>query len=329
MKHSRLTILERLLLTGGALLALLFSFLASSISSQAANGHVEIYGLTSNGIALRWTFIPAPGLGTHPAVVVVHAGGYVTGTMGPVTAASDLANAGFNVFAIEYRLAYPHKAMNTPPHPFPGQNTLNDAGIFPEQTDDVAQAIVAARFDPRCNGWVGAVGGSAGGSHLAFVAATGTYGYDAPDAIVSLSGVYDLANAQHLADGCVEAGETCFVENCLTYVGASGADVRAHNWAPYLSQLATAAPIERVTSSFPRAFFMVSSDEASELDVYDFPNMKAKLDSVGVTESTDPAPGLGHYKQWTVPVTIKKHAFDYWPEAKDEAIAFLQGESGQ
>jgi acetyl esterase/lipase len=329
MNTSRLTTLERILLGGGFALALVFYFLASSLCDGSPIGHVETFGLTSDGIALRWTYVAAPGAGTHPAVVVFHAGGFVTGAMGPVEASQDLANAGFNVFACEYRLAFPHKAMNTPPHPFPGQSTLNDTGTFPEQTDDVAQAIVAARFDLRCNGWVGAVGGSAGGSHIAFVAATGTFGYDAPDAIACLSGVYDLANTQHLADGCVEVGETCFVENCLTYVGATGPDVRAHNWPPYLDRLAAAAPINFVTSTFPRAFFMVSSMEASELDVYDFPNIKAKLESLGITESTDAAPGLGHYKQWTVPVTVKSHAFDYWSIAKDEIIPFLQGEAAQ
>ncbi len=41
-------------------------------------------------------------------------------------------------------------------------------GRFPDQSDDVKLAVRTARADPRCNGQVGAVGGSAGGYQSAF-----------------------------------------------------------------------------------------------------------------------------------------------------------------
>ena len=58
-------------------------------------------------------------------------------------------------------------------------------GRFPDQSDDVKLAVLAARYDPRCNGQVGSVGGSAGGYETAFVATTGTVGQDRIDVGVS------------------------------------------------------------------------------------------------------------------------------------------------
>jgi len=82
-----------------------------------------------------------------------------------------------------------------------------DSGRPPQQTDDVKNAIRALRADTtRCNGKVGVVGGSSGGSHAVFVALDTTptggggawprwfYGGndDRPDCAVSLSGAYDF-----------------------------------------------------------------------------------------------------------------------------------------
>ena len=94
-----------------------------------------------------------------------------------------MAAAGYIAFSIEYRLA--------PPGALPGQ--ISD-GRFPDQSDDVKLAVRTARADPRCNGQVGAVGGSAGGYQAAFNVATGTLGDDRLDVGVSLSGVYDLSD---------------------------------------------------------------------------------------------------------------------------------------
>jgi hypothetical protein len=58
----------------------------------------------------------------------------------------------------------------------------------------VKLAVRTARSDPRCNGQVGSVGGSAGGYHTAFVATTGTIGDDRIDVGVSLSGAYDISD---------------------------------------------------------------------------------------------------------------------------------------
>src|SRR5450432_2237123 len=68
----------------------------------------EKYGTTSTGVDLYWTaFVPGDGL-RHPAVLVLHPGGFKTGDAGPENVAEDLGNAGFFGLAVEYRLAPPH-----------------------------------------------------------------------------------------------------------------------------------------------------------------------------------------------------------------------------
>ena len=280
---------------------------------------VEQYGTSSTGVALRWTAFEPPGGGRHPAVIVLHPGGFKTGEAGPTGVAQDLAAAGFLALATEYRLAPPHTPMNTPQHPRPSQNTVFpiDDGHYPEQTTDVQMAIRAARQDPRCNGLVYCVGGSAGASHSVYMAATGTPGDDMPDLIVCLSGPYDFADLNHLLTPCVP-GETCFWESVINYVGVP-------DFINHRPELAEAAPITYVTGNFPPAFILVSSNDASQLGIHDFTQLLAKFNSVGITESTASFPKAGHYKQWVVPVGgIKTHAFEYWPQARSSVIAWLQ-----
>ena len=131
-------------------------------------GTLEQYGTTLTGVALRWkAFAPAEG-GKHPAVLVIHGGGFRSGDAGPDSVSQDLAAGGFLALSTEYRLAPLHTEMNTPSHPAPSQNTVIpvDDGHYPEQTDDVQMAIRSARADSRCSGLVYGVGGSAGGSHV-------------------------------------------------------------------------------------------------------------------------------------------------------------------
>src|SRR5437867_7664236 len=144
----------------------------------------------------------------HRVAIVIHPGGYRGGLM-QTSVAQDLSQYGFMGVAIEYRLAPLHTIMNSPAHPFPGQNNIHDDGHYPEQTDDVRDAIVHYRNDPRSNGQVVAIGGSAGGSHSLYLAATGTPGNDMPDLAVLLScGVSNLADPNQYALDCVD-GETC------------------------------------------------------------------------------------------------------------------------
>ncbi len=147
----------------------------------------EIYARASDRTALTWEVYTPAGQGPWPAVLVIHGGSFYGGDAGDdgvVTCAQDIADAGFIAFSISYRLA--------PPGSIPGQRS---SGQFPDQYDDVHLAVAAARADPRANGQVGAVGGSAGATHASWTSTTGVPGADRLDVAVCLSGAYDFADA--------------------------------------------------------------------------------------------------------------------------------------
>ena len=170
-------------------------------------GVIETYKVV-NGMNIRATVYNVDDGRTHRVAIVIHGGGYSGGSMETIVA-QELSQSGFMGVAIEYRLAPPHVAMNSPGHPFPGQNDIHDDGHYPEQTDDVRDAIVHYRNDSRSNGQVVVIGGSAGGSHGLYLAATGTPGNDMPDLLVMLScGVSNLADPNQWALQCTP-GETC------------------------------------------------------------------------------------------------------------------------
>ena len=163
----------------------------------------EQYGTAPTGVPLGWKAIPPDPVlfpGPRPAVLVVHEGGFRNNDPGNMDAARDLAIAGYLALAIEFRLAPPHTPMNSPRHCCPGQNDVGDEGHYPESKDDIRMAIRAARADARCNGKVGAVGGSSGGSLAIYWAGTGTAGDDKLDVAVSLSPQTDFHDPASLAD---------------------------------------------------------------------------------------------------------------------------------
>src|SRR5439155_17835627 len=209
---------------------------------------VEQYGIghsSSGDIPLRWrAFIPNDGQ-THPAIIVIHGGQFRAGDFTDTQTDQDLVCAGFCVFDIEYRLA--------PPGKVPGQG--RDPGHYPEQTDDVATAIRAARNPAptsvefgRVNGKVGADGGSAGASHAAYCAAAPPLGGDQLDVAVLLSGPYDFHDPASLSDTRC----TTFDANVRNYVGCSPGPICDGNGG----LLDLASPYRRFTSSSSPAFII-------------------------------------------------------------------------
>ena len=291
--------------------------LPASMSADT-NVSYEKYGTTSTGVDLYWTaYVPADGL-RHPAVLVLHPGGFKAGDAGPLNVAEDLGNAGFFGLATEYRLAPPHDEMDSPSHPVPGQNDVFpvDNGHYPEQTDDVQLAIRTARADPRCDGRVYCVGGSAGAAHSVYMAATGAAGDDRPDLVVGLSGPYELDDLAHLQAPCVP-DETCFVEAVLNYLPEpSATDVVDHNYTPYLADLHAASPTTYVNSDMPPLFLTCSSNDTGGVDTFQLPDLIAKLNLVGLTETSSSVPTASQYKKNIIPVPAPPapgtHAFAYW-----------------
>ena len=163
------------------LLAAVLLFQGAEVRAQgtapASGTPNEVYANTTDGTPLHWDVYPPEGEGPWPAILVIHGGGFKGGSLNSPTmeqCARDLAAAGFIAFVIEYRLA--------PPGSLPDQSS---DGRYPQQSDDVRSAVLAARNDPRANHQVGVVGGSAGGYFAAYMAGSGTVGQDRIDVGVS------------------------------------------------------------------------------------------------------------------------------------------------
>jgi acetyl esterase/lipase len=265
---------------------------------------IEQYGIGGT-TPLQWrAFVPNDSL-QHPAVIVIHGGGFHSGDFNNLITDQDLVCAGFCVFDIEYRLA--------PPGKLHGQG--HDLGHYPEQTDDVATAIRAARSPApgsiafgRVNGNVGAVGGSAGGSHAAYCAAAPTLGNDQFDAAVLLSGAYDFHDPSSLLDSeC-----TPFSSDVHNYVGCSPGPACDGNGG----SLDLASPYRRFNRSSSPVFIIESNLDPMP------PNQFAIL--VGVVALI----GVPNCQNLVItqrpgPDGCTGHSFDLWPDVSAQAIAFL------
>jgi acetyl esterase/lipase len=255
----------------------------AAVPPLSSLGATEVYATADDGAPLHWiTFAPAKP-GRYPAIVVLPGGGFITArpNTGIDLTARDLAAAGFVAFVVEYRLA--------PPGRIAGQKS---DGRFPDQNNDVHLAIRAARKDPRGNGQVGGVGGSAGAYHVAWAAVTGTAGDDQLDAGICLSGPYDFAEAESLAS---RAGYRAKVFN---FVGSSDP-----------LRLLAASPVSFVTKKIPPLFLIASEDEA--VPPGQIKTMVALLRSTGVTT----------FQHLVLPGV--RHSYPYWPNVRDQSIAFL------
>jgi len=281
---------------------------AAPTTRGCATPVIEQYGVghsPSGDTPLRWrAFIPHDGQ-IHPAIIVIHGGHFNAGDFTDLQTDQDLVCAGFCVFDIEYRLAPPGRVR--------GQG--RDLGHYPEQTDDVATAIRAARNPAptsvafgRVNGRVGAVGGSAGASHAAYCAAGPTLGGDQLDAAVLLSGAYDFHDPASLIDTrCATFGA-----DVRNYVGCSPGPACDGNGG----LLDLASPYRRFTSSSSPVLIIASNLDPMPPNQYTIVvNKVAQVRVPGcgqllITESPGPDGCTGH-------------SFELWPDVRDQAIVFL------
>lgn len=305
---------------------------AQSDNALLLVGALEQYGTAPTGVALRWKAFAPPEGGKHPAVLVLHPGGYKAGSAGPDSVSGDLAAAGFLALSTEYRLAPPHLSMNAPDHLPPSQDTVTpiDDGHYPEQTDDVAMAVRAARGDPRCNGLVYAVGGSAGAGHALYVLARGTPGDDRFDLAVGLSTPSTYDDVPWLQMPCIP-GEACPQPVIEGYLGIPLGTALAN-----LPQLHAASPTTYITPALPPFFVLYSDHDASYLQDFSRTDLITALQAAGLQESQSATPEAGTYKQILVPTGEGVyHAFEYWdlpadgisgdPTVGDVVINWLQG----
>ena len=166
-------------------------------------------------------------------------------------------------------------------------------GRYPDQTNDLKLAVREARKYPGGNGKVGAIGGSAGGSHDVYLAATGTKGDDRLDAAVALSGVYDFTDKRSL-------GQQRFWRIVQNYVGSSSPE-----------DLRKASPITYVDASVAPLYVIASDNDTMPPEQYS--DLVRRLEEVGAT----------NFKQ-RLRTNSQQHSFSCWPEVKDEVLDFLR-----
>lgn len=252
---------------------------------------METFGTASDGTPLQWYVVKPSGSGPWPAVAMFHGGGFHGGgptNPGLVAAANDLAAAGFICYSISYRMDKTH---------VPGQ-TLN--AYWPYQTDDCKQGVVAIRNDSRCNGQVLACGESAGGCHGLSVASELSPSSGGPPwtpddrvlAVVSLSGAYQFD------DRTPDPNLPSFIKDINLYCNTASLP-QQKSMSPTSLMDATCHPVYCVRS------------EHDPMPVGQQAALVAKFNELGVTFQDRVLPG-------------SQHGFDYWPQIKDEAIAFLQ-----
>ncbi len=260
---------------------------AHAASAEFTSPVTEVYGTASDGTVLHWVVYTPTTPGPWPVVLVIHGGGFYSGspTSSPesVDCGNDLAAAGYLALSIEYRLA--------PPGMLPGQTSL---GLFPDQTADVKLAVRTARHDPRCNGQVGAIGGSAGGYHTAYAATTGTRGDDRIDVGVGLSGAYDLS------DFSPSQNITNFTDYVTAFVGVTTAGTTA------LRNASPAWVVDRTVSPL----YLVNTVE-DPMPYSQLSDLLAHLEAVGAQ----------NYQALTLPGNA--HSFANWPAVKEHALQFL------
>ena len=295
-----------------------------------------------NGASMAW--IQYGGVDANhkkPGVIVIHPTGWNAGRAEDVAGkAREIANAGgFFAAAVYYELA-PND--NIPEGYIPGQPSHEFDGTDPGwrmklEVDDIKNYIRAMRADPRCNGWVGVVGGSAGATHAITVALDTNptpnnawphwmqNGDDRPDCAVMLSAIYDFA------DWAPTTG--------LHQTDASYVHLGMHNYAQVQNpiEVSTLAdlPLNPVNllpgaaqySGGFKPIYMFNS-------YYDHPSAYHQLARIVCLLQTYSNLHLGtDYRYLTIPGSL--HSFGYWDyllsdshTVGDEVIDFLKAQAG-
>ena len=210
-------------------------------------------------------YSPAERPSDLPGLLLIHGGGWATGTKDTSTpGAVRLAQQGFVVFAIDYRLAPPGGRWSAP-----------------AQIEDSRAALLWARANGKRFGTdvnnIGAIGPSAGGNLALLLGTTGKAGSDKADAVASFSGPTDLTDS----DAPIFERQT---EILINYLGCPIG--RCAGLAQAMSPLVQAGPDDAP------AFLANSEEEMVPLE--QATSFTSKLQAAGVDVELIRYPGVAH-----------------------------------
>jgi pectinesterase len=165
----------------------------------------RVYETTAEHVHIRLDVYRPAGTDTHPALILVHGGGWKSGCKTNVAPeAGRIVSAGFVVFAIDYRLDCD---PNSPPPDVDDPALCGYTGIYP--VTDVVTAVLWVRANAAHFGAnptrVAALGFSVGGNLVYAAGALGVPGSSAPDVVAGWSGSTELG---YLRSGAVTCSES-------------------------------------------------------------------------------------------------------------------------
>jgi hypothetical protein len=312
-----------------------------SPSAYPSNTHLEILldplYQNPNGATLAW--IQYGGVDANhkkPGVLVIHGTWHAGSATDVLGETQDIANAGFFAAAVFFELAPNDDTAegyipNQPCHLLDGTDPGWRMNL---EVNDIKNYVKAMRADPRCNGWVAVVGGSAGGSHAITVAldtnATPNNDWphwfegghdDRPNCAVMLSATYDFS------DWTPSTGETQ-TNSDFVHFGL-------HDYAQTLD-LATLQslplnPVNLVPGAIAHGFkpiYMINSYHDTPTAYHQLVTMICLLQNSGLTLGAD-------YRYLTIPGSDGHlHSFQYWNTwdhisdphltVRDDVISFLK-----
>lgn len=281
----------------------------------------EQFGITQDpdAIPLYWDVYlpsptPPPGI-LWPVVILVNDGGFENGRRcdGRMTCiAGDLTANNFAVVVIDIR----HDVIHGTRDDLPCQTNPAYAPQYTrKQIGDLRQAIIKARgtaggiLAGKVNGYVGAVGGSGGGAHAAWCAATESapQAGDRLDAAVCLSGAYKFDDLSSLTNPSNGPG---FCANVTTYskvmIPPGGCGKLNGN-----ADLVAASPIYQMNSNTAPLYAFATTGDSMPQGQFDA--ICNKIESLNGTNHCDTPPNIKYKaKEFVATVSGDVHSFAYW-----------------
>ena len=273
-------------------------------------------------------YLPKPSEVPAPAVVLIHGGGWVSGSRTDLSSeAARFAAAGFAAFTIDYRLEDPGDCLKQGPegsdllvcpaaNPIPWVDPIEDAQTAVMYVIDNASDF---NINPKR---VGVLGASAGGWIAGMLATIGLASNadaqaetisPAPSTArlqvaVTWSGIFDLTTLQptkvgQLPSGC--AGDA----NCIDKFAPTGFDDLTGCTLQQCPQdFSEASPVTHVTNKNTPLYMFNSAQEL--VPVAQPQEMAAALSKVGVANNVVILPG-------------EQHAQEYFDQAWDQTLAYF------